>query len=148
MGFVCNNINVTKTRSKKAKRSAKYKSNHEEQAYKMAIAFEKFNFNFEEENFSLSLTIYPVYRVVKLPWPLTNRDMTYVSHEISISCGGIDTVVGCAMQWTHPKLLAGREGFIRANIMWSGEFSLSLIRSPCCLALLSRSLFTLSPLFL
>ena len=46
--------------------------------------------------------------------------MAYVSHEILISCGGIDTVVGCAMQWTHPKLVNGREGFIRATIMWSG----------------------------
>ena len=49
-----------------------------------------------------------------------NRDMAYVSHEIMLSCGGVATSIGCAMQWTHPKLMSGREGYVRANIMWSG----------------------------
>lgn len=46
--------------------------------------------------------------------------MTYVSHEITLSCGGVTTSIGCAMQWTHPKIISGRKGFVRANIMWSG----------------------------
>lgn len=85
VGNFCNQVNVTKNRAKaksgKDGRGQQGESNdekgiggsHEENAYKTAVKFQHFSFSFQEETFHMTLKIYPIYRVVKLPWPLTDR---------------------------------------------------------------------------